>query len=197
MLTERMRWQAATQRQRVDPPTEGLFIVIDYRAGRMHTVRLSDRLVVDMAAPAAAGRRAMCGRERITWPDWHAPTGRRRRPTDADGRLHHRRWRAAARHCRRPDAAERRFGGLCAAGPRACSPYPTASPSAPWKRRDERPAHRPPRSAAVRRRKRVIAPWKDRQGRFSWMKALVLAAAFVPASSPPTGRSTATLAAGR
>ena len=39
--------------------------------------------------------------------------------------------------------------------------------------------------AAARRRppprKRVIAPWKDRQGRFSWMKALVLAAAFVPA----------------
>ncbi len=52
VLTERMRWQAATQRQRVDPPTEGLFIVIDYRAGRMHTVRLSDRLVLDMAAPA-------------------------------------------------------------------------------------------------------------------------------------------------
>jgi hypothetical protein len=52
VLTERMRWQAATQRQRVDPPTDGLFIVIDYQAGRMHTVRLSDRLVLDMAAPA-------------------------------------------------------------------------------------------------------------------------------------------------
>ncbi len=48
---ERMRWQAATQRQRVDPPTEGLFVVIDYKAGRMRTVRLSDRLVVDIAAP--------------------------------------------------------------------------------------------------------------------------------------------------
>ncbi len=38
-------------------------------------------------------------------------------------------------------------------------------------------------ATATRRRpppKRVIAPWKDRQGRFSWMKALVLAAAFVP-----------------
>ncbi|MBS0559769.1 MAG: sulfoxide reductase heme-binding subunit YedZ [Proteobacteria bacterium] len=41
---------------------------------------------------------------------------------------------------------------------------PAAAPS---------PARRPPR-------KRVLAPWKDRQGRFSWMKALVLAAAFVP-----------------
>jgi methionine sulfoxide reductase heme-binding subunit len=40
-------------------------------------------------------------------------------------------------------------------------------------------------SAATARRRpppkrRVIAPWKDRQGRFSWMKALVLGAAFVP-----------------
>ncbi len=51
VLTERMRWQAATQRQRVDPPTAGLFVVIDYRTERMQTVRLSDRLVLDMAAP--------------------------------------------------------------------------------------------------------------------------------------------------
>ena len=38
-------------------------------------------------------------------------------------------------------------------------------------------------TAAARRRprRRVMAPWKDRQGRFSWMKALVLATAFVPA----------------
>jgi methionine sulfoxide reductase heme-binding subunit len=40
-------------------------------------------------------------------------------------------------------------------------------------------------SAATARRRpppkrRVIAPWKDRQGRFSWMKTLVLGAAFVP-----------------
>jgi hypothetical protein len=55
VLTERMRWQAATLRQRVDPPTEGLFIVIDYKAGRMRTVRLSDRLVLEMAAPPSGG----------------------------------------------------------------------------------------------------------------------------------------------
>ena len=38
-------------------------------------------------------------------------------------------------------------------------------------------------AAAVRRRpprRRVIAPWKDRQSRFSLMKAIVLGAAFVP-----------------
>jgi sulfoxide reductase heme-binding subunit YedZ len=29
-------------------------------------------------------------------------------------------------------------------------------------------------------RKRVLAPWKDRQGRFSWMKTAVLVAAFLP-----------------
>jgi sulfoxide reductase heme-binding subunit YedZ len=42
-----------------------------------------------------------------------------------------------------------------------------------------------PAVSVVRRRpaprKRVIAPWKDRQGRFSWMKAMVFAAAFIPA----------------
>jgi sulfoxide reductase heme-binding subunit YedZ len=38
-------------------------------------------------------------------------------------------------------------------------------------------------AAVIRRRpppRRIIAPWKDRQGRFSWMKALVLAAAPIP-----------------
>ena len=42
-----------------------------------------------------------------------------------------------------------------------------------------------PAVSVVRRRpaprKRVIAPWKDRQGRFSWMKATVFTAAFIPA----------------
>jgi sulfoxide reductase heme-binding subunit YedZ len=41
-----------------------------------------------------------------------------------------------------------------------------------------------PAPASVRRRpaprKRVVAPWRDRQGRFSWMKAVVLVAAFIP-----------------
>ncbi len=77
MLTERMRWQAATQRQRVDPPTEGLFIVIDYRAGRMETVRLSDRLVLDMAAPATgpAGGYVRQGEDQVAGlpcTDWQA-----------------------------------------------------------------------------------------------------------------------------
>jgi len=49
-VTERMRWLAASERQRLDP-TEGMFVVIDYRAGRMRTVRLSDKLVLDLPAP--------------------------------------------------------------------------------------------------------------------------------------------------
>jgi hypothetical protein len=76
VLTERMRWQAATQRQRVDPPTEGLFIVIDYRQGRMHTVRLSDRLVLDMAAPPlVAGAYLRQGEDQVAGlacTDWQA-----------------------------------------------------------------------------------------------------------------------------
>jgi hypothetical protein len=66
LLTERMRWQATTQRQRVDPPTAGLFVVIDYRAGRMQTVRLADRLVLDMAAPPTAeGQYARQGEDQV------------------------------------------------------------------------------------------------------------------------------------
>ncbi|MBS0559770.1 MAG: hypothetical protein JSR21_06925 [Proteobacteria bacterium] len=45
-----MRWLASAERQRLDP-TEGLFVVIDYKAGRMQTVRLADKLVLDMPAP--------------------------------------------------------------------------------------------------------------------------------------------------
>ena len=82
MLTERMRWQAATQRQRVDPPTEGLFILIDYRAGQMHTVRLSDRLVLEMTAPPSAdGSYVRQGEDRVAGlacTDWEA--------TASDGR---------------------------------------------------------------------------------------------------------------
>jgi len=76
VLTERLRWQAATQRQRVDPPTEGLFVVIDYRAGRMQTVRLSDRLVLDMAAPPSSeGAYVRRGEDQVaglTCTEWEA-----------------------------------------------------------------------------------------------------------------------------
>jgi hypothetical protein len=76
VLIERMRWQAATQRQRVDPPSPGLFVVIDYRAGRMDTVRLSDRLVLEMAAPPnEQGAYVRQGEDQVaglTCTDWEA-----------------------------------------------------------------------------------------------------------------------------
>jgi hypothetical protein len=51
VLHERLRWRAATQTLRVDPPTEGLYVIIDFVARRMSTVRTAERTVIDMAAP--------------------------------------------------------------------------------------------------------------------------------------------------
>ncbi len=50
-LDQRVRWAAATQRLRVEPPTPGLFVLVDYKARRMQVVREQDRNYVDMAAP--------------------------------------------------------------------------------------------------------------------------------------------------
>jgi hypothetical protein len=50
-LHERLRWDAASQRLRVDPPTAGLYVIIDLAARRMSTVRLAERTVIEMAAP--------------------------------------------------------------------------------------------------------------------------------------------------
>ena len=50
-LHERLRWRAAAQELRLDPPTAGLYVIIDLAARRMSTVRTADRTVVEMAAP--------------------------------------------------------------------------------------------------------------------------------------------------
>jgi hypothetical protein len=50
-LHERLRWNAAAQTLRVDPPTAGLFVIIDLAARRMSTVRTADKTVIEMAAP--------------------------------------------------------------------------------------------------------------------------------------------------
>ena len=50
-LHERLRWNAAAQALRVDPPTAGLFVIIDLAARRMSTVRTADKTVIEMAAP--------------------------------------------------------------------------------------------------------------------------------------------------
>ncbi len=50
-LHERLRWNAATQQLRVDPPAPDLYVIIDLAARRMSTVRSAERTVIEMAAP--------------------------------------------------------------------------------------------------------------------------------------------------
>ncbi len=52
-LAQRMRWSVAAAKLRVDPPTPGLYMIVDYRAHRMAVVRTAERAVLDAAAPAA------------------------------------------------------------------------------------------------------------------------------------------------
>lgn len=48
---QRVRWQAASQLVRIDPPTSGLYVIIDYVARRMSVVREATKSVIEMAAP--------------------------------------------------------------------------------------------------------------------------------------------------
>lgn len=50
-LVQRTYWRVAAQVMRIDPPTPGLYVIIDYLARRMSVVREEDRSVIDMAAP--------------------------------------------------------------------------------------------------------------------------------------------------
>ena len=59
-LSQRMRWSVASGRLRVDPPTSGLYMIVDYRAKRMSVVKPADRAVLDVSTagpglPGAAG----------------------------------------------------------------------------------------------------------------------------------------------
>jgi len=51
-LEQRVRWLAAAQALRIDPPNKGFHVIIDYLAGRMSVVGDADRSVLEMAAPA-------------------------------------------------------------------------------------------------------------------------------------------------
>ncbi len=48
-LTQRMRWSVASGRLRVDPPTGGLYMIVDYRAKRMAVVKPDARAVLDVS----------------------------------------------------------------------------------------------------------------------------------------------------
>ncbi len=58
VVEERMRWAAGTGMLRVDPPTPGMWVVVDTRAKRMATVRDGERSVLEIdstqAMPAPA-----------------------------------------------------------------------------------------------------------------------------------------------
>lgn len=50
-VEQRVRWLAASRTMRIDPPTPGLHVIIDYVARRMSVVRDATRSVVEMVAP--------------------------------------------------------------------------------------------------------------------------------------------------
>ena len=54
-VKQRWRYRAADQKLRLDPPTDGLHMIIDYRAHTMAVVNDTDRTVVLLAAPPAPG----------------------------------------------------------------------------------------------------------------------------------------------
>jgi hypothetical protein len=52
-LSQRMRWSVATGRLRVDPPSPGLYMIVDYTAKRMSVVKPANHAVLDVPTAAA------------------------------------------------------------------------------------------------------------------------------------------------
>ncbi len=53
VVEERMRWAIAAGRLRIDPPTPGMWMVMDTRTRRMATVRDPERSVLEIDSPQA------------------------------------------------------------------------------------------------------------------------------------------------
>ncbi len=51
VLEQRSRWAITAQRMRLDTPTPGLYVIVDYRTRQMSLVSEADRGVLDMPAP--------------------------------------------------------------------------------------------------------------------------------------------------
>ena len=81
-IEQRVRWLAASQTMRIDPPSPDLHVIIDYVARRMSVVRDATRSVVEMAAPDSMtdivggeaatsfvrrGQAAVAGRPCVEW----------------------------------------------------------------------------------------------------------------------------------
>jgi hypothetical protein len=54
VMHERLRWLASARELRVDPPTQGLYVIIDLATRRMSAVRTTEWTVIEMAAPEGA-----------------------------------------------------------------------------------------------------------------------------------------------
>lgn len=59
-LSQRMRWSVASGLLRVDPPSPGLYMIVDYAGKRMSVVKPADRAVLEVssAAPGLPGAAA-------------------------------------------------------------------------------------------------------------------------------------------
>ena len=67
-VVQRSRWQAAARKMRLDTPTPGLYVIVDYAAQTLEVVSDPDRRVLDLPAPkdglpgqGAAGRAGTSG----------------------------------------------------------------------------------------------------------------------------------------
>lgn len=61
MLTERQRWSVAAGKLRVDPPTPGLWMVIDLTGGTIATVQEGEKRILDGPAPQLPGEPGLPG----------------------------------------------------------------------------------------------------------------------------------------
>jgi hypothetical protein len=50
-IEQRVRWMAAAQTMRIDPPNPGLHVIVDYQAHRMSVIDDATRSVMEMAVP--------------------------------------------------------------------------------------------------------------------------------------------------
>jgi len=61
-ILQRLRWSAASSQQRVDLPTSGNWMVIDFPSHRMALVHDQSRQVIDLPAPPSADQQAEADR---------------------------------------------------------------------------------------------------------------------------------------
>jgi hypothetical protein len=52
-LPQRIRWMAGARLLRIDPPVQGMFVIVDYDRKRMSMVREAEHAALDMTAPAS------------------------------------------------------------------------------------------------------------------------------------------------